>query len=442
METLLYLLVIVFLTIDNVLSLNNGLARTPPLGWRSWNCYWFDIDQTLIQNVMTALLDKSRSVNGIATSLAEIGYNNAGIDDGWQHCNAYEKLFHNNSAPNGWPVLNKTLFPDLPGLIKYAHDNKLGVNWYFNNCKCSEHEPYPANEANDVEWMRLMDFDGVKLDGCGSSMNTSNWNRLINETSNKPILTEDGGNAAPPSNTNEDQCPMNMYNFAEGNGYLRSNYVPNPNYPMLIDVLQGIIPFVNPYPSGYLSRPGCWAFPGDLQTGNFAPQYGINDVSIMDQTIFSSWAIASSPLVLGFDLMNETTLDRVWPIITNNETIAVSQNWAGHPGRQISYANYTVSYDISETDDALLGQGVSAKLWGYEIWAKPQPQNTWAVLIMNNDDMNARGTHDINVQFEDIPWKGPAHIRDIVNHKDLGEFSGSYTAKNVPQFGSLFLLFS
>ena len=78
----------------------------------------------------------------------------------------------------------------------------------------------------------------------------------------------------------------------------------------------------------------------------------------------------------------------------------------------------------------------------YKIWAKPQPGNTWTVLIMNDDNMSEHGTHNITVQFGDIPWNGPANIRDIINHEDLGQFTGSYTAINVSQFDSLFLLFS
>ena len=79
-------------------------------------------------------------------------------------------------------------------------------------------------------------------------------------------------------------------------------------------------------------------------------------------------------------------------------------------------------------------------LMGYEIWAKPQPNNTWAVLLLNNDGYDK---HDITVYFKDIPWNdNDAFIRDIVNHKDLGTFQQSYTALNVPPFGSAFLLLS
>lgn len=45
------------------------------------------------------------------------------------------------------------------------------------------------------------------------------------------------------------------------------------------------------------------------------------------QSHFSLWAIVSSPLILGFDLTNETVLQSVWNIITNEETLNVSQTW-------------------------------------------------------------------------------------------------------------------
>ncbi len=37
--------------------------------------------------MMHAFVDKSRSVGGVPTSLAEIGYLSVGMDDGYQLCN-------------------------------------------------------------------------------------------------------------------------------------------------------------------------------------------------------------------------------------------------------------------------------------------------------------------------------------------------------------------
>ena len=82
----------------------------------------------------------------------------------------------------------------------------------------------------------------------------------------------------------------------------------------------------------------------------------------------------------------------------------------------------------------------SVTIPGYEIWAKPQPNNTWAVLMMNLDGNH---THNITIMFKDIPWNGTsASIRDIVNHKELGTFSNSFTSSNIRPFASTFLKFS
>ena len=38
-----------------------------------------------------------------------------------------------------------------------------------------------------------------------------------------------------------------------------------------------------------------------------------------DRTHFGLWCIVSSPLILGYDMTDNATIDRVWPIITNTE---------------------------------------------------------------------------------------------------------------------------
>ena len=70
-----------------------------------------------------------------------------------------------------------------------------------------------------------------------------------------------------------------------------------------------------------LSRPGTWAYPDMLEVGNLASH-------AEDRAHFAAWCIISAPLVLGFDLTNSDTMDRVWDIIANPESIAVSQTWA------------------------------------------------------------------------------------------------------------------
>eukprot|EP00483_Globobulimina_turgida_P011618 UN11640 len=201
--------------------------------------------------------------------------------------------------------------------------------------------------------------------------------------------------------------------------FFRSSSDINSNYPHVIgNNLQSVINYTRQYPTGFISRPGCWAYPDMLEVGNFGYQYNATPKA-MDQTHFSAWCIVSSPLILGFDVLNNTKMDQFWEIITNDEVLSVSQSWAGHPGRQIDSASMTITYDgMNEYEDHSDGKiaPTAIDMNVYEIWAKPQPNNTFAVLLMNNDGNKSQ---DITVYFKDIPWSGTAKIRDIVNHKDL-----------------------
>ena len=79
---------VVFASVDVVAAIDNGLGLTPPRGWRSWNQFDTGITQELIEAQYAALADRSRLVDGAATSLLDLGYATAGIDDGWQKCNS------------------------------------------------------------------------------------------------------------------------------------------------------------------------------------------------------------------------------------------------------------------------------------------------------------------------------------------------------------------
>jgi hypothetical protein len=81
METFKFLILINSVT----LAENNGRAIKPVQGWRSWNQFQGEISQDILQSAMIALSSKSRLVDGIPTSFADLGYNDAGIDE--SRCN-------------------------------------------------------------------------------------------------------------------------------------------------------------------------------------------------------------------------------------------------------------------------------------------------------------------------------------------------------------------
>ncbi|KAG7031519.1 Alpha-galactosidase 3 [Cucurbita argyrosperma subsp. argyrosperma] len=57
-----------------ILQLQNGLARTPQMGWNSWNFFACDIDESLIKETADAL---------VSSGLADLGYVYVNIDDCW-----------------------------------------------------------------------------------------------------------------------------------------------------------------------------------------------------------------------------------------------------------------------------------------------------------------------------------------------------------------------
>ena len=132
-------------------------------GWRSWNFYLSTVNETVMMAQMNAAVDKSRSVNGVPTSLAELGYNMIAMDDGWQKCNCSTRgdldgslptcnncmsekygpgsgggcSYHSDGSrgPVGTPVIDVRRFPNMTGLVAYGHSLGLRVGGYLNNCE-------------------------------------------------------------------------------------------------------------------------------------------------------------------------------------------------------------------------------------------------------------------------------------------------------------------
>ncbi len=64
------------------------------------------------------------NVSGVPTSLADLGYVRVGEDDGWELCGAgVNGSFHD---ANGHALINSTKFPDIKGLVDYAHSKVSG----------------------------------------------------------------------------------------------------------------------------------------------------------------------------------------------------------------------------------------------------------------------------------------------------------------------------
>jgi hypothetical protein len=293
---------------------------------------------------MRAVTDKSRPIhNGSKVSLAELGFDYISMDDGWQQCNCSTRQDVDPTLPmcdknamswhdpiTGTPMVNKHRFPEgMKAMVDYGHSLGLKVGTYLNNCICMENKIEPHYEE-DVNWLVGAGFDGVKIDNCGSSHNISRYAELFNKSGHVVRIENCHNFYGPDLKTGA--CPMNFY---RSGGDIHAGFID------VLGKVYGTVDFNDRSPPA--SYPGCWAYPDMSEVGNFCKSGKpcTEEEVNAERSHWGLWSIVSSPLILGFDMNESDTVDRVWDIITNTEALAVNQAWAGMPGT-LAKVLYTV----------------------------------------------------------------------------------------------------
>jgi alpha-galactosidase len=157
-------------------------------------------------------------------------------------------------------------------------------------------------------------------------------------------------------------------------------------------------------------------------------------------TLMTLWGIARSPLILGGNLPknDEFTLS----LLTNDEVIAVNQNSANN--HQLFNTNNQVAWvaDVPGTKDKYLalfntspppppGRGRRGAPPAVELAdnsagtnataARPAVTNTPAATPPTKEPVS------ISVSLADLGISGPAKVRDLWTHKELGDVTGVFT---------------
>ena len=221
-----------------------------------------------------------------------------------------------------------------------------------NNCDCSDHCDKAANasrgqgEICDMQMkgdvaalVKKFDFDAWKLDGCGGEYDLVAINKEI-KAAGKPIMVENchwGGTIPDRTLPPEEGCPWNFY---RSSGDVRASYAS----------IRGNLATTVPLAAKNLSYPGCWAYPDMLQVGCAHGPGGASDPGLTPaetRTHFYSWVIVSSPLTLSHNVNDDTINTAVWPIVTNEEALSVSEAYFGHSG-----TSFAQSPDTVELSDA------------------------------------------------------------------------------------------
>lgn len=433
---------------------NNGLAITPPLSWRSWNAFGWQISEETIRTAANGLVDTTRPIKGrpVGTSLKDLGFKSIGTDEGWQACAPQPGfptggwMFHRSNEDGSIsPVVNQTLFPSMKNLIEDIHSMGLSVGWYLNPCfsYCWKLGDTCGDECNagDVLATLAYGFDSVKIDGCSSQHNMSLWSQLFND-SGIPILIENchDDNGQPLQPISEGGCPY--YHT-----YRSSTDIRNTYGSFLLNAYS-----VEQYATSGRTGPTCWAYADMMMVGVgntcAGDTCGTDEPplpTIAEQrTHFGLWTVLSSPLTLSMNFANTSLVDSVWDIVTNVNAIAINQIWAGTPGGQLLQdSNTLVLQHCSPTWAGDKNCSVPLS----QSWFKPLPGGAVALFIANNDFNIALS---INIPLSSIPnvdtilpcsvGGGSCNVFDVWQQAPASSVSGSYTATNLASHDSVYVV--
>mmetsp|Transcript_78936 Transcript_78936/g.236530 ORF Transcript_78936/g.236530 Transcript_78936/m.236530 type:complete len:459 (+) Transcript_78936:23-1399(+) len=438
---------------------DNQRAARPPLGWRTWNQFQGKITQSVVEANMRVLADRSRHVDGVSTSLADLGYKDAGIDDGWQECGNYGPQHYRYHTGAGDPVVNSGKFPDLQRLTALAHSLNLTAGWYGNACGCvdgccSDHCDSIECFAGDVNATLSLGFDSYKIDGCGAQRDIALWAELFNHSSvarswkGRSMMIEnchDGDGDSPGANApsrdalGELWCPFHTY---------RSSGDARPTFGSLLNNLNSTRAFA----SANLSVPGCWAYPdmmelGVTNTGGRADcgpdgNETCGPLSFVEaRTVFGAWAIVSSPLVLGFDLTDAAQLELHWSTITNRDAIAVNQEYAGFSGSLLTQSAVLTRFTACDWAAGVSCEWPSSMVWYKPLGRRDARRSVMALLLMNNANQPAK----LSVEWAAVPGLSghrSCTVFDVWQRRSLGPHAMNFTAEAVAPRDSVFVTLS
>ncbi|AYF27124.1 MULTISPECIES: glycoside hydrolase family 27 protein [Micromonospora] len=304
-------------------ALDNGVARTPPMGWNTWNTFGCNINETLIRQTADAI---------VANGLRDLGYKYVVVDDCW---------FNPNRDAQGNLQAHPQRFPSgMKSLGDYLHARGLlfGIYQVPLDKTCAQvGGAFPGatgslnHEYQDARQFAAWGVDYLKYDWC-SGTGTINDQvarfgimRDALASTGRPIVYSINPNSyhaktGPQRNwsdvanlwrTTEDIT--NAWNTGQTNGY-----------PMGI---QNIVDVTVPL-AGY-AAPGGFNDPDMLEVGNG----GMNDTEMRSH--FALWSMLAAPLMMGNDVRSASAATLA--ILRNANLVAINQDTLGRQAVQVSF---------------------------------------------------------------------------------------------------------
>ena len=403
--------VILYLMALQVASLDNGLGRTPQMGWSSYNAFKCNITEDLI-------LYSARRMK--ALGFQEAGYEYINVDDCWQSSESRSTTPGNIIAPH------PERFPHgMKWLGDQLHDMgfKYGLYTGSGYIQCVSHTPASFGwEEQDAQTFAEYGVDYLKYDNCaqgvGSIMPAYDKFKIMSDAikgTGRSIFLSlcQWGNAFPwfwadgIANSYRMSGDIWEYYNEQDDDTLctcKTAYCVDPN-PALCSV-KTIIRKMRELTQ--YQKPGSWADMDMLEIG-------VGNMTLEEErTHFTYWAALKSPLIMGAAMHNISQAQT--DIMTDKEVIAVSQDPLG------SAAHFVEDLYIEGTR---------------QVWAG-RLTDGWVVLLTNEADEE----QDLGLEWNSLkilPEHTAFEVRDVWKKAELGPHGDGIDFANVPAHGTKLL---
>jgi alpha-galactosidase len=358
-------------------AVDDGLARTPPMGFNNWNT-------TGCRNTFNEQMVKGIADLLVSSGLKDVGYTYVNLDDCWA-------LPARDAAGNLVP--DPVRFPSgIKALADYVHAKGLKFGIYTSaGTRTCNRLGFPGgldHEQQDANLFAAWGVDYLKYDNCNNQGRDAieRYTRMRDalKATGRPIVYAicEWGQNRP-------------WEWAGGLGHLwRTTGDIADNWGSVRSIIQRNLTLAR------YARPGAWNDPDMLEVGNG----GMTDTEY--RTHFSMWAIMAAPLLIGSDIRRASA--KTMEILRNREVIAVDQDPLGIQGKPLRSEH------------------------GRFVVAKPLANGDMAVALYNETDQPA--TIATTAAEIGLPPAAAYGLRDLWAHTDR-ETTGDIRA-HVPAHGT------
>ena len=364
------------------------LAKTPPMGWNSWNHFARKVTEQDVKNAADAL---------VSSGMRDAGYIYVNIDDTWEGKRDATGMLHANDK-----------FPDMKGLGDYLHARglKFGIYSSPGPLTCARFAGTYGHEQQDADLYASWGVDYLKYDLCSyeilmSAAATDHPDQpdLANQMMHDAYIRirkalDKTGRPIILSLCQYGLDDVWKWGASVGGNLWRTTGDINDTYDRMATIgfgQAGLAPFAGP---------GHWNDPDMLEVGN-------GHMTLDEyRTHMSLWAILAAPLLAGNDLSQMSAETK--SLLMNKDVIAIDQDALGKQGDRIH------------------------KEGDLETWTRPLSGGAIAVGLFNRSTSAA----PITLKLSDLKLTHTSSIRDIWSATAVTAPNDEVTA-NVPAHGDV-----